>query len=238
MREQIRLYVGNNGSDSEIAETIQVCKPSEKYSNQLFEELIFKVWTEEANKCVKRSSIEVNVANNLLTFAENCNIKNKKVEQYLLKRLENIKYLDRLQKNQAIGKDFSIDPAKLALSESEKIIWQFEDISKIEQERYSQEKPWVLLRAVLNNAMLRSRYKELATRTEDAGELIITNLALYYLNNNKTKETKFSDIYSVTPMKYGVRIQANTSGATPDTYTTGDGRFTYALLQYSRNLND
>ena len=38
-------------------------------------------------------------------------------------------------------------------------------------------------------------------------------------------------------MKNGVRIQANLKNAMPDTYVTGDGRFTYALLQYAQGLN-
>ena len=39
-------------------------------------------------------------------------------------------------------------------------------------------------------------------------------------------------------MKNGIRIQAITSGATPETFITGDGRFTYALLQYAQGLED
>jgi len=89
----------------------------------------------------------------------------------------------------------------------------------------------------MNNMILKSRYKRLPSHTENEGVLVVSNEALYYSNKNNTRQTKFSNIHSITPMKNGVRVQALTSGATPDTYITGDGRFTYTLLQYAQGLN-
>ena len=127
---------------------------------------------------------------------------------------------------------------ELLLSDGEIVVWGFKDIARTEQQRYSQEKTWTVLRSILNNTLLKSRYKQLETRTESAGELFITNLALYYLNNNQITVTKFSDIHSITPMKNGIRVLANKHGATPETYITGDGRFIYTLLQYAQRLED
>ena len=91
---------------------------------------------------------------------------------------------------------------------------------------------------LMNNIMMKKRYKELAVKIEESGTLLVTNQGLYYKNNKTILQTKFSDIHSITPMKNGVRIQANLSGAMPDTYVTGDGCFTYALLQYSQGLDN
>jgi hypothetical protein len=173
-----------------------------------------------------------------LHLAEKFNLNKEDVDEHLLTRLYNVEYLDRLQKKLPLEKTFQQVPDELELEQQESIIWAFEDIAKTEPLRYSQEKQWTVFSSVLNNILMKKRYKQLAENIEEAGTLYVTDLGLYYKNQKTLSRTKFSDIHSITPMKNGVRIQASQSGAMPDTYITGDGRFTYTLLQYAQGLKN
>lgn len=222
---------------SKIIEEVQACKPATSFSSDLFDKLFIKAWSTQANQCVKSSALQVERASNLIQLANEHAINEEALEPYLLTRLKNIQYLDSLQRTNTIEKHFESIPEIIELTNNEFILWQFEKIGRSEPLLTSDEKQWTVLRSVMNNMILKSRYKQLPSRTENEGVLVVSNEALYYVNKNKLTQTKYSDIHSVTPMKNGVRVQASTSGSTPDTYVTGDGRFTYSLLQYAQGLN-
>ena len=224
-------------ASSDAVANIQSCKPSAQFSESQFKELVSKAWLKQAEPIVKSSSLNLAAANVLLLIADGFDFNNQDVDDYLLVRLSNAKHLDRLQNNQSIDKCFEDIPEGIELGEHETIVWEFQNIQKTEQQRYSQEKQWTVFRSVLSNIMMKKRYKELAVKIEESGTLLVTNQGLHYKNDETILQTKFSDIHSITPMKNGVRIQANLKNAMPDTYVTGDGRFTYALLQYAQELN-
>lgn len=225
-------------TSSDVVTSIQSCKPSAQFSETHFRELVSKAWLKQAKPIVKSASLNLAAAKVLLLIADGFDFNNQDVDDYLLVRLSNIEYLDRLQKNQPIDKSFNDIPQDIELGEHETIVWEFQNIQKTEQQRYSQEKQWTVFGTVLSNIMMKKRYKELAVKIEESGILLVTNQGLHYKNNKTILQTKFSEIHSITPMKNGVRIQANLRGAMPDTYVTGDGRFTYALLQYAQGLDD
>jgi len=222
---------------SDPADTIRSCKPSKQFSESQFKELVIKAWKKQAEHVVKDALADLAAAKILLHIADGFDINNEDVEDYLLARLSNVKYFDRIRNNQPVDKHFERVPEGIELEQYESVIWEFSDVSKAEQQRFPQEKQWTVLSSLLNIILMKKRYKELAIKTQKSGLLLITNQGLYYKNNETITQTKFSEIHSVTPMKNGVRIQANLSGAMPDTYITGDGRFTYALLQYAQGLN-
>ncbi len=217
---------------------IQSCKSSADFSEVHFKELVFKAWLKQAKLVIKDSSLNVNATNHLLRIADAFNFSNEDIDDNLLVRLSNVEYLDRIQNNQSIEKDFGHIASDITLMQNEAIVWAFEDARKSEPLRYSQGKQWTILSSVLNNILMRKRYKALAVKVEESGTLFVTNHCLHYKNNEINSQTMYSDILSVTPMKNGVRVQAKTAGAMPDTYITGDGRFTYAVLQYAQGFND
>jgi len=225
------------GDISDPVEAIHSCKPSSQFSESQFKELVLKVWLKQAILVVKDTSLNPTATKVLLGIADEFGISNEDVDDYLLVRLSNAEHLDCLQKNQTISKIFDTVPESIELEQHESIVWEFNNTARTEQQRFSQEKQWTVLSSVLNNIFMRKRYKELAIKTEESGTLFVTNQGLHYKNNHTISQTKFSEIHSVTPMKNGVRIQTNLTGAMPDTYVTGDGRFTYALLQYAQGLN-
>lgn len=218
-------------------DTIRACKPSKKFSKSQFKKLVIKAWEKQAELVFKDSLANLAATKHLLQIADEFGINNEDVEDYLLVRLSNAEYFDRIRNNQPVNKQFEHVPEGIELEQYEFVIWEFSDASKTEQQRFSQEKQWVVLSSLLNNILMKKRPKELAIKTQKSGILLITNQGFYYKNNENITRTKFTEIHSITPMKNGVRIQANLKGAMPATYVTGDGRFTYALLQYAQGLN-
>lgn len=216
---------------------IESCKTSAHFSETQFKKLVFKAWLEQAELVIKDSALNSNATKNLLRIADAFNFSNEDVDDYLIVRLSNIEHLERIENNQTIEKDFGYIDGDITLAQDEIIVWEFKDTMRSEQQRHPQGKQWTVFSSVLNNILMRKRYKELAIKIEESGTLLVTSHGLYYKNNEIYVQTKFADIYSVTPMKNGVRIQAKTAGAMPDTYITGDGRFTYALLQYAQVRN-
>jgi len=237
LRETFTDYIAAAEFSADSYNSLNACKPSDQFSQIHFKELFIKAWQEEAKLAIKDAAPNLLTAKKLVDLAEKFDVDDEDVDGYLFTRLSNVEHLERIQNKKPL--DVSLDaPAGIELSSSEAIVWKFKKISKNEQERFSQEKQWTVVKSVLNNVLMKSRYKELAISTEEAGMLVVTNQGLHYKKDQAVRSTRFSEIHSVTPMKHGVRIQASTIGAMPDTYVTGDGRFTYALLQYAQGLND
>ena len=236
LREKFSDYITAEEFTTDAVETLRACKLSENFSEVHFKELFVKIWQEQAKLTVKDSSPHLLNAKKLVQLADGFDLSDKDVEEYLYTRLYNVGYLELLQKKQSLNISLEV-PVGIELDGNEAIVWKFERTTKHEQQRFSQEKQWTVFNSVLNTSLLKKRYKELAVTSEESGILLVTNQGLHYQHNSTVIRTRFSEIYSITPMKNGVRIQASTSGAMPDTYVTGDGRFTYALLQYAQGLH-
>ncbi len=228
------LELENSAPDSAV--DIQSCKPTDRFSPSHFKELVVIAWQKQAELVVKQRAVNIPGAKVLLHLAEELGIANKDVEDNVLVRLSNLENLDRLQNNQTLENNSADSHGDIEFEQHESIVWVFEDTTKSEQQRYSHDKQWTVFNSVMSSVLIKKRYKELAVKVEESGTLIVTNQCLYYKNKNDITQTKYSEIHTITPMKNGVRIQANTSGSMPDTYVTGDGRFTYTLLQYAQGL--
>lgn len=238
LREKLADLVKAADISSQTIEALYACKPSNQFSSAHFKELFTKYWSEHAALIVKESSLNLIAAKNLLFIADEFNLTDKDVDDFLYTRLSNFEHLDRINQEKASEKFIGLVPDSIKFDEGEYIIWQFENTDKSEQEKYSQQKSWTILNSLFDNMIMKSRYKALDVRVEESGNLIVTNQGLYYLHRDSVKETKFTDVHSITPMKHGIRIQAIQKSATPDTYITGDGRYTYALLQYAQGKKD
>ena len=229
--------VASDDSTNSTISLIDTCLPSENFSKQYFKTLFLKAWQKQADYVLSHSELNVSAAKKLLQFAEELEITADSVEPYTLTRLANMEFLNKLQNHQTISKIFGKVANEFELEKDESTVWVFEGTTKTEQQRYSDEQKWTIFNSLLNNLFNKSRYKELATKTEESGVFLITNQAIHYKSQNNISVTRYSDIHSITPMKNGVRIQPLRGTATPDTYYTGDGRFTYALLQHVQSLN-
>lgn len=221
-------------SAGELAESISACKPATTFSSSLFKNLLKRSWQDQAKLVIKSKLLDANHAKYLLTITSALEIESKNVESNLFQRLANIEHLVNLQQKQPISKIFTVPNEEIDLSDDEFLIWIFEDVFKVEQARFAEQKSWTVFESVVTNLFNKSRYKELAVKIEATGKLAITTQNLYYITKNDVTKIGFADIYTITPMKDGVRIQTTQRDATSSTYITGDGRFTYTLLRYAQ----
>lgn len=235
LREKISDYIALPEFSEEFIEILSACKSSEQFSKPHFKELFIKAWQEQAKITVKNSSPDLLAAKKLVQLADGFAVADEDVEEYLYSRLFNLEYLDLLQNKKSLDLNIEV-PVDVELASNEVVVWKFQQISKQEQQRYAQEKQWTVFSSVLSTILMKKRYKQLAVKSRDLGTLLVTTQGLHYCHNNVVTMTKFTEIHSITPMKNGIRIQAITKGAMPDTYVTGDGRFTYTLLQYAQGI--
>jgi len=220
----------------ELLDSLYSCKLSSIFSLSLFESLIKRAWQDQSKEVLKSMPLHAAHANYLLAIVSELEIEDEDVEPYLFSKLANLEHLICINQNKAISINSSALNDEINLIDDESLLWIFEDTLRVEQQRYSEEKQWTVFQSIINNLFSKSRYKVLAVKTEAAGNFAITNRHYYYITKEKTIRIRITDIYSITPMSDGVRIQTTQRDTTPNTYLTGDGRFTYALLRYAQNL--
>ena len=64
----------------------------------------------------------------------------------------------------------------------------------------------------------------------DSGLLGMTSKHLYFVGEHKRFRIRFDKIISFEPLKDGISVQRDAMTATPQTFITGDGWFTYNLV--------
>jgi hypothetical protein len=217
-----------------LTESLNDCRPTLSFSLRLFESLVRRAWHDQAKQIVKRKVVNAEHANYILSVASALEVEDKDVDSNLFVRLANIEHLACINQNQPISKRFTEMENRIKLSDDETLIWVFEEALKLERHKRTEEKQWSVFQSLVYNLFKKSRYKKLSATVEATGDLAISNKNLYYVTKNETSIINFLAIHSITPMKDGVRIQSAQGDAVPDTYITGDGRFTYALLRYAQ----
>ena len=234
LRQVFSKSIETTLQEDEFVELLNDCRPSASFSLRLFEDLVKRAWQDQAKQIIKSKSLNAGHANYLRDLATTLEIEDKDVEPHLFQRLANVEYLVCIDQRQPIAKIFTEIQVEFDLVDDESIIWVFEEATKVEQQRFSSDKQWTVFQSIINSLFNKPRYKELAVTAEATGRLAITNQNLYYLTEKEMTKIGFSDIYSITPMKDGVRIQTTQKDTTSKTYITGDGRFAYALLRYAQ----
>jgi len=191
LRENLAEYIAQESSLDKAA-TLHVCKPSDQFSSEHFKELFIKAWQEEAKHAVKDAELNLSTAKKLVHVAELFDVDDSDVDGYLYTRLSNVEFLEKINNKKPLGVNLDT-PVGIELGSSESIVWEFKKILKNEQQRFSQEKQWTVLSSVMNSVLMRSRYKQLAEKTETAGLLVVTNRGLHYKYNEAVTNTKFSE---------------------------------------------
>ncbi len=210
-----------------IVEALESCKPSTAFSPSVFNSMLRKAWHKQAKATLRESLPSSADAKAMLVLAQNLDIQEIDIEEFLLLKLENLEHLELLNQGLPLKKEFTHQE----IVDQKSIIWIFTTVERQEQKTKPSDDEWTIVQSILNSVLNRSRYKKLDVNTEEKGELIITSKNLHYVREQERKKIAYTEIHSVTPMKDGIRIQMNRSGAMPETFITGDGRFTYELFK-------
>lgn len=235
LRQVFSKSIESSLQADEFLDTLNACRPSLSFSSHLFKSLVKHIWEEQANQIIKSKSPNAEHAKYLLNVAPALQIEDKDVAQYLFTRLSNIEHLVSINQKQLISKSFTEMHQVIDMVNDESLIWVFEETLILQQQRSSETKQWTIFQSIVNNLFKKSRYKKLEVIVEAVGKLAITSQNIYFITKKETKKLNYSDIYDITPMQDGVRIQTTQKDTTPNTYITGDGRFTFTLLRYAQD---
>ena len=173
----------------------------------------------------------------MLNLALELEIEDKDVEQYLFTRLSNIEHLVNINQMQPISRSFTGIHQLMDMVNDESLIWVFEETLMLKRQNSNENKKWTEFQSIVNILFKKSRYKQLEVIVEAVGKLAITSQNIYFITKKETIKVNYADIYDITPMQDGVRIQTTQRDSTPNTYITGDGRFIYTLLRYAQDKN-
>ena len=219
----------------EVRQSVEACLPSRGFSPGLLVTLVRRAWKEQATRLVRSKSLNPEYANNLLSIACALGVDDRTVAPDLFLKLSNIEYLACLQQGQRPLKAFSTGLDEFGMDAAESLLWVFEGVDKAGQKLPDKPGKWALMQTILNNQFKRSRYRERELEVRAQGKLAITNQGIHYASEAETEKLGFTEIYAITPLADGVRIQPVYRDSRSSTYITGDGRFTYALLQYAQD---
>lgn len=124
------------------------------------------------------------------------------------------------------------------LQKKEKVIWLFNDVTYYEQKtrkQYVGRSSGVSIRIAKGVYYRTSAFKGYPVETQETvmigvGIAAITNKHFYFSCPNKAFRIAINKIVTITPHSDGVTLQRDASTAKPQSFTTGDGWFTYNLL--------
>jgi len=124
------------------------------------------------------------------------------------------------------------------LQKTEKIVWVFQDVDYYEEKtrtRYVGGSQGVSIRIAKGlyyrtGAFKGERVQTSETIHADTGLLGVTNKHIYFSGPSKRFRINYNKIVSFEPFSDGIGVQRDAQTAKPQSFSTGDGWFTYNLI--------
>ncbi len=124
------------------------------------------------------------------------------------------------------------------LQKTEKIVWVFQDVDYYEEKtrtQYVGGSQGVSVRIAKGlyyrtGAFKGERVQTSETIHADTGLLGVTNKHIYFSGSSKRFRIAFNKIVTFEPFSDGIGVQRDAQTAKPQSFTTGDGWFTYNLI--------
>jgi len=124
------------------------------------------------------------------------------------------------------------------LQKTEKIVWVFQDVDYYEEKtrtRYVGGSQGVSIRIAKGlyyrtGAFKGERVQTSETIHADTGLLGVTNKHIYFAGPSKRFRINYNKIVAFEPFSDGIGVQRDAQTAKPQSFSTGDGWFTYNLI--------
>lgn len=124
------------------------------------------------------------------------------------------------------------------LQKTEKVIWVFQDVNYYEEKtrtRYVGGSQGVSVRIAKGlyyrtGAFKGERVQTSETIHADTGLLGVTNKHIYFAGPSKRFRINYNKIVAFEPFSDGIGVQRDAQTAKPQSFSTGDGWFTYNLI--------
>lgn len=124
------------------------------------------------------------------------------------------------------------------LQKTEKVVWVFQNVNYYEEKtrtRYVGGSQGVSIRIAKGfyyrtGAFKSERVQTSETIHADTGLLGVTNKHVYFAGSSKRFRIAYNKIVSFEPFSDGIGVQRDAQTAKPQSFSTGDGWFTYNLI--------
>jgi len=157
------------------------------------------------------------------------------INQNFLIQQYNLHALQQLKNRQL--PECNCHPANYSIQlRKQEVLWWCFDKSEI-QEDVTEQNPqsWSVTMHLLDS-LLKKNSKQVVNRSSlGSGKLLLTNQRIYFEGEDLTpSELEYPHIYSLTPVKEGIRIQPKHATSVALTYLCEDARLLFEFIQYAR----
>ena len=156
------------------------------------------------------------------------------VDPYFLAQQYNLPALYQL--NTQSLPDSNRHPANYSISlrDQETLWWCFDSSEIKRDEPAEQTQSWSVMMHIIKTVLPKKHHASVSKASLGEGKLLITNQRIFFESHELVDELSHSDIYSVTPMKNGVRIQSRSAASTSKSYLCDDGRLLFSLIKHAQ----
>jgi|GEM_PF-531105 len=159
------------------------------------------------------------------------------VNPYFLSQQYNLPALCQL--NKSCLPESNRHPANYSIQmRAQEVLWWCFDKSEIERDAPVVNKhQWSVMMQIINTTLPKKRKLSVEKKLLGDGKLLITNQRIFFESDDLTDELEYREIYSVTPVKHGVRLQSKLKSSIPQTYLCEDARLLFGFIKYAQNLH-
>lgn len=157
------------------------------------------------------------------------------IDPAFLSRQQNLAALSAL--SQGMLPNCNVGENALILAENETLWWRFDDAGIGQLPVPLAEKKWSVANQLIDNLMPKKQ-KRVARSNQDYGTWIlsVTNQRLLFISNNEDQSISHRDIYSVTPIEGGIKVQCKQQKAMPQFVRCEDERLLYLLIRHAQTI--
>lgn len=124
------------------------------------------------------------------------------------------------------------------LSENESLWWRFDDARINQLSAPVSEKKWSVATQLIDNLMPKKKKRDTNSMIDDERWMLsVTNQRLLFMSDQEDQSIRHRDIYSVTPIKGGIKLQAKQEQAMPQFIRCEDERLLYLLIRHAQTNN-
>jgi hypothetical protein len=157
------------------------------------------------------------------------------IDPKFLSRQQNLAALSAL--SQGVLPACNVGENALLLAENETLWWRFDEAGLGQLLPPSEEKKWSVATQLIDN-LLPKKQKRVVSNDQDYGSwvLSVTNQRLLFICNAENQMIRHQDIYSVTPVDGGVKVQCKQQKAMPQFVRCEDERLLYLLIRHAQTI--
>ena len=156
------------------------------------------------------------------------------VDPYFLAQQYNLPALYQL--NTQSLPDSNRHPANYSISlrDQETLWWCFDNSEIKRDEPVEQAQSWSIMMHIIKTILPKKHQASVRKASLGDGKLLITNQRIFFESQELVDELGYNDIYSVTPVKNGVRIQSRSASSTAKSYLCDDGRLLFNFIKHAQ----